>query len=286
MIYFLKPEWYIFAYVLWWINVALSLLAGWGITFVVFGINRFKEKEVNATILLPAVTMTVVASTGSLISESFMDHPSWQLSSDIVTFLLWANAVALSVFLIGSYFQKLLIHGLPPKSAIYTCFIPIGILGQGGWAIQLNYRDLGQLIVSLGGFKLVNMDIELSPESLQLINAMLNFTALSVALFLASFGVCLTVVSIMSVIYHGRPPLWTRNMWASTFPLGTMALSFNQMYITTGLKGFLVIGTIYSVMLVLMTTYCMIGTALFEIPHKQIWKALKGLESTTNSYDV
>ncbi|QPG76177.1 hypothetical protein FOA43_003563 [Brettanomyces nanus] len=275
MLYYLRPRWYIATYVLWWINVTLSLLAGWGITFIMIGYNKFSMKEANATILLPCVTMTVVSSTGSLISQSMMNRPGFQLSQDIITFLLWSNAVILATVLICFYFNKLLLHGLPAKEVIYTCFIPIGILGQGGWAIQLNYKNLGNLIVNGSGLKLLNLDVGFSEEYLQTISATLNILGICVALFLAAFGVCLTALSFLAVVYCGRPPVWIRTMWASTFPLGTMALSFNEMYLTTKLTGFQVISTIYSVMLILITTYCIIGTVLFDVPYKDICNIIR-----------
>lgn len=270
MIYFMKPDWYIFVYVLWWINLAFSILVGWGVTFLMFAYNKFKPEDINATILLPIVTMTVVASTGSLISVSFMDHPKWQISSNIITFLLFANAVILSIFLVSIYFERLFLYGLPPKAAVYTSFIPIGILGQGGWAIQLNYRDVGHLIAHHDGLKWMGLDSGFSQEILLTIESILNFFGLCIALVLASVGVCITVISFMSVLYYGKPPIFIRTMWASTLPLGTMALSFNEMYKTTSIQGFQIIGTIYSVMLFLITTYCMINTVIFEIPFGKI----------------
>lgn len=273
MIYFMKPNWYIFAYVLWWINVVLSIFAGWGISFLLFSVNKFKERDINATILLPVVTLTVVSSTGSLISQSLMNHPSFQLSSDIITFLLFGNAITLALFFIGVYFHRLFFFDLPPKPAVYTCFIPIGILGQGGWAIQLNYNNLGELVVNHTGLQLIKSS--LSNEGLQAIEVVLKLSGIAIALFLNSLGICLTILSIMAVIHYGKPPIWTRSMWASTFPLGTIALSFNEMYSTTHITGFCVVGVIYSVALILITSYCIVCTIFFEIPYKQIYKVLK-----------
>lgn len=270
MIYFMRPDWYVFVYVLWWINVAFSILVGWGVTFLMFACNKIRPEDINATILLPIVTLTVVASTGSLISVSFMDNPKWQISSNIITFLLFANAVVLSIFIVSVYFERLFIHGLPPKPAIYTCFIPIGILGQGGWAIQLNYKDVGHFIAHHSGLKWMGLGTDYSQEILLSIESVLNFFGVCIALVLASVGVCFTVISFMSVIYCGKPPTFIRTMWASTFPLGTMALSFNEMFKTTNIQGFHIVGTIYSVMLFLITTYCLINTVIFEIPFGKI----------------
>lgn len=271
MVYMMKPEWYMFTYVLWWCNVMLSLMAGWGITFIMIGMNRIEEESINATILLPTVTMTVVSSTGSLIGQSLAASPSWQFSTIIITFLLWANAMVLAFFLFALYLNRLIKHGLPSHSLIYTCFIPIGVLGQGGWAIQLNYQNLGNLIVNHHGLSF--FDEELATEYLRILQVFLRISAIAIALVLASFGICLTVISIVAVVYCGKPPVWTRSMWASTFPLGTMALSFNEMASTTHNMGFKIVGTIYSVMVILITTYSISGTLIFEIPFKRICQA-------------
>lgn len=272
MIYFMRPDWYVFVYVLWWINVVFSILVGWGVMFLMLACNKFKPEDINATILLPIVTMTVVASSGSLFSVSFMDRPKWEISSNIITFLLFSNAVVLSIFLFSVYFGRLFIHGLPPKPAIYTCFIPIGILGQGGWAIQLNYKDVGHFIAHHDGLKWMGLGTDYSQEILLSIESLLNFFGICIALVLGSVGVCITVISFMSVIYRGKPPLFIKTMWASTFPLGTMALSFNEMFKTTNIQGFQIMGTIYSIMLFIITTYCLINTIIFEIPFTEINK--------------
>ncbi|ODV84966.1 hypothetical protein CANARDRAFT_23525 [[Candida] arabinofermentans NRRL YB-2248] len=280
MIHYLKPNWRIFTYCLWWINVVLSFLSAWGIAFIMFAINEYKNTDLNATILLPIVTLTVTASTGCIVGSSFMDYPMWQLSTDIVTYMLWGNAIMMSLPLISVYFYKLLVFGIPQKKNIYSSFIPIGIMGQGAYAILLNFSNLGTLIVEHDGLSILGLNHDFSKETLLLVQSMLHLSSISISLFLMSMGFALTVIAILSILKYGIYHKWVKTMWAATFPMGTMSVGFTQIYHITGLLGFKIMGTIYGVMLILITTFCLVNTFLYEFPHRKVFDIIRGNDKT------
>ncbi|KAG7706198.1 hypothetical protein KL932_001812 [Ogataea haglerorum] len=263
MVHYLRPEWTLFTYALWWIQVALSLSCAWGVTFLMMAFNNLDASDLNATILLPVVTLTVASSTGSIVSAE-LGSASWKLSSEIVTFMLLSNALLLAFPLVSVYFYKLLTSGLPSKAGIYSCFIPIGVLGQGAFATLLNFQQLADLLQNEPA--LVKPTALLSQDLLQVVAALLQLGSVYVAMCLISMGICITVMAIFGVLKYGLIHSWSKTFWASTFPLGTMAVSQLQVYKLTGWLGFKITSTIYSFALIAVTTYCLLNTCIFELP--------------------
>ncbi|KAG7728981.1 hypothetical protein KL929_002714 [Ogataea haglerorum] len=263
MVHYLRPEWTLFTYALWWIQVALSLSCAWGVTFLMMAFNNLDASDLNATILLPVVTLTVASSTGSIVSAE-LGSASWKLSSEIVTFMLLSNALLLAFPLVSVYFYKLLTSGLPSKAGIYSCFIPIGVLGQGAFATLLNFQQLADLLQNEPA--LVKPTALLSQDFLQVVAALLQLGSVYVAMCLISMGICITVMAIFGVLKYGLIHSWSKTFWASTFPLGTMAVSQLEVYKLTGWLGFKITSTIYSFALIAVTTYCLLNTCIFELP--------------------
>lgn len=69
--------------------------------------------------------------------------------------------------------------------------------------------------------------------------------------------------------------LWTPTMWAATFPFATMALANNELFIITNIIGFKIVATIYAWAVIIITTWCMICTAIYIVPYKKLYKSLK-----------
>lgn len=84
--------------------------------------------------LLPVVPTIVASATGGLIAEVLPNtqHALWTL---IISYILWGMGISLALFTLVIYFQRLTLHRLPPREVIVSVFLPLGPLGQGGFAI-------------------------------------------------------------------------------------------------------------------------------------------------------
>lgn len=249
-------NWFIFEYVLFWINFVTSVGCAWGVTFVIFrtsAIHDFHEHGMNATLLLPLVTLTVTSSTGSLMFDKIPVY--LQLFHMIVCFMTWANTVALSFAFLPIYFAKLYITKLPPKPMIFTTFIPIGVMGQGAFGIVL---------LSDCCSKYLQSHPHLSPEILLPVQVI----CIMIALFLLSFGYFMTFLAVTSTLSTGIHSKFTKNWWAMTFPLGTMAVGNSKLGTLYNLQFFRVLGCIYGVATVLITCVCLLGSIIEEFPHR------------------
>lgn len=311
MLYFMKPTWWIALYTLWTINYISAFLTACGAGFFLLTTATHMKpdqlieafSQLTPAYFLPFVTCTVSAASGALISNS-IPHPHLVLANVIIGVMLWSMALAISIFLFAVFLTRLLVVGIPKGPAAFTVFIPLGVLGQGSFGIMLLCSHLGKLIVnqnfSIIGFP--NLDIE--TKYLQIFSNGCNLFGVFSSLVLAGFGVLFTFWAIFSVCYwyigwpniplsttnyhaeniseddiyitvNGRKfCLWTPTMWACTFPMGTLALAFNELWNLTSINGFKIMATIYAFTVILTTTYCMIFTLLFVVPWKAIHKAI------------
>jgi hypothetical protein len=85
--------------------------------------------------LLPVVSTIVAAASGGIIAGVLPNyqHALWTL---ITSYILWGTGVPLAMVILVMYFHRLTVHHLPPREVIVSVFLPLGPLGQGGFAIM------------------------------------------------------------------------------------------------------------------------------------------------------
>lgn len=309
MLFFLKPNWKTAIFTLWWINFFQAICCIFFITFFLlsyptniyqkkhleegfFEHNKLREKneflsKVTPAYLLPLVTTTVTSASGALIS-SIIDGEKYLLSMIIVTFMLFGVAITSSIVFIPIIFTKILTFGLPKFNNSFTMFVPIGIMGQGGFSILLNSINLIRYL------KLTN--IVNNETQLIIIDKIIKIQGLGISILFLSFGILLTIWGILTIGYwyigwpnsyhnnkkkHNKVRYWTPTMWAATFPFGTISLSSLEIYKITNIRGFQILSTIYGFTVIIITTWCMIGTLVYVIPWKGIYRVISGDEDET-----
>lgn len=306
MLHFMKPQWWIANNVLWWINFTQTILSAFCAGFFLMTMSTHSTilgKESNNNTLaqmtpayfLPFVTMTVNAASGALICES-IPHSGYVVAMLIICLMLWACSIIISLLLFSVFFSRLIMFGIPRGASSFTFFIPIGVLGQGSWGIISMMRQLARVIKS-NNFAVIGFDnLQISNELFNLFAHVFVLSGVIIAIILTAFGVLFTIWSIFGVVYWyvGWPNvpnehthfhvssasakeiywnnycIWTPTMWAATFPIGTLALSFNGLYETTNSTGFQVMATIYAWGVILWTTWCMIGSLLWVAPWRRL----------------
>lgn len=304
MLFFLKPNWKIAIFTLWWINFFQAICCIFFITFFLlsyptniyqkdfeknFEHNKLREKneflsKVTPAYLLPLVTTTVTSASGALIS-SIINGEKYLLSMIIVTFMLFGIAITSSIIFIPIIFTKILTFGLPKFNNSFTMFVPIGIMGQGGFSILLNSINLIRFL------KLKNI---VNNEQLIIIDKIITIQGLSISILFLSFGILLTIWGFLTIGYwyigwpnsyhkgkHNKVKYWTPTMWAATFPFGTISLSSLEIYKVTNIRGFQILSTIYGFTVIIITTWCMIGTLVYVIPWKSIYRVISEDEDET-----
>lgn len=83
--------------------------------------------------LLPIVSCVVAASSGGIVAE-ILPNKQYALWTVLVSYILWGIGVPLALMVMVIYLLRLTLHKLPPKAVIVSVFLPLGPLGQGGYA--------------------------------------------------------------------------------------------------------------------------------------------------------
>ncbi|KAG7194654.1 Plasma membrane sulfite pump involved in sulfite metabolism [Scheffersomyces spartinae] len=299
-LYFLTlKRWIIGIYVLWWIAVLMSLYCA--IVVFYFALiakkhgnqNELDPRNLHSVLLLPIVTLTVVASSGGLFLQ---DLPTLNLKITTMFFIyiLWSNAIALATIILAVYFWKLLVYKVPPTNMVFTSFLPIGVLGQGAFAILLFGKNAATLVadhtdtlITSDHIRFLNevgiKGLQISGNDLGAILASIFvFITSFIALLLISFGYFCTVIAIISCLSKIRPFTknynrkfayhphdthklrgligFNRSFWAMTFPLGTMSLSNTELSVLFGdCNAFKVVGAMYGTSLIVIVLVCIGG---------------------------
>ncbi|KAI1614515.1 voltage-dependent anion channel-domain-containing protein [Exophiala viscosa] len=130
-------EWVVYtAWGLWMADAVMSLICALWLPFLL--IKRTIETPLSgytALQLFPIIA-TVVASASAGVVANVIPRPEQALATVIVGYVLWGLGVPSALFIMVVYFQRLAIHKLPPREVIVSCFMPIGPLGMGGFAIS------------------------------------------------------------------------------------------------------------------------------------------------------
>ena len=111
------------------------------------------------------------------------------------------------------YFQRLTVHKLPPREVIVSAFLPLGPLGQGGFAIM----QLGK--VSLKTFPTTQTLEATSGHA----GEILHIVGWLVALIMWGFAVVWLLFALASLSSSRFP--FKIGWWGFTFPLGVFTVS-------------------------------------------------------------
>lgn len=308
-------SWIIGTYCLWWIAVILSLYCSLIVFFFAL-ISKHKNTtkkldpaNLHATLLLPIVTLTVAASLGNIFA---LDLPTNNLifSTMIITYILWSVAISMAFVIIAVYFWKLFVHKIPATGAVFTLFLPVGVLGQGAYCIGLfgsnMYKFINENADSLSLLNVTYIGSEAAMEETKkqlplIIGSVILYSSTMMSLFLTSFGYFCTFIAVISCLskispftktpnqqfaYKNNHPIksklngmirFFKAFWAMTFPLGTMSLSNNELHkIFNNMKAFRVVGAMYGALLLIITTGCILGCIYATI--KELNYIVKGDE--------
>ena len=181
--------------------------------------------------LLPIVVPIVAAASGGIVA-GILPNPTHALWTVIVSYILWGTGVPLAMAVLVIYFHRLTVHKLPAREVIVSVFLPLGPLGQGGFAIM----QLGK------------MALQTFPKTHTLVigagNAgeILYVMGWLMALIMWGFGVVWLFFALASISRSKFP--FNMGWWGFTFPLGVFTISTTTLGKETPSIFFDVLGTV------------------------------------------
>ncbi|GAA5936323.1 hypothetical protein JCM10213_004740 [Rhodosporidiobolus nylandii] len=217
------------ALVLYWISTALSILTAFGVPYFMFTQQAHAAERMTAAWLLPIVPLITQAAVGSTLCKLLLSTSparlSYCLTLLIASYLQAGIGLLLACAIIVMYLQRLVLHHLPPREVIVSSWLPVGPIGQGGFALI----ELGRVAVRL--FPLITTDSH-TPE-LQFLGPAMLGAAVVLGLLFWGLGIWFAFLAIACIVRQhaavqkteeGRLALFNMGYWAFTFPLGSLTL--------------------------------------------------------------
>lgn len=182
--------------------------------------------------LLPVVSPIVAAATGSAVASAL--EPGGALVTILVSYAILGTGLVTALAIIVIYLLRIATKKLPPTEHMVSTFLPLGPLGQGGFAFQQLGRQAVRVFPATGTLPEVAGAGEI-----------IYTLGLMAAILLWGFGLVWLLFAVLSVTRR-RPPV-SLGWWAFTFPLGVFATSTLAMGRALPSAAFQALGTIFSV---------------------------------------
>lgn len=242
-------------YVMWWYAVAGALFTAWLVMYAMFTVQRREISMFNAIVLLPVVSVVVVAATGGLICQ---DLPvSLRESTLVVSALLLGNGEAVAFIVTTIYIYRLFMVGHDSRSVSISNFLPLGPLGQGTYAILNLAEDYAQLLLAKG-----------QPESVA--NTVVHI-AVGGGMLIMGYATFWIFVATATCVIR-RPAAFSMGWWGLTFPLGTFATGWIKMADVTGVYAFKVLGALFGAIVLFNVLLCSALTVRFALLERLVFE--------------
>lgn len=229
--------------------------------------HKNRPETMTAAWLLPIVATIVAAASGGVVADA-LPNPQHALWTVITSYVLWGTGVPLALAVLVIYFHRLAIHSLPPQEVIVSVFLPLGPLGQGGYAVM----KLG-----LVARKVLPITGTLHP----LAGDIFYVLGFAVAIIFWGFGIVWLFFALASISRSKFP--FNMGWWGFTFPLGVYTTSTLTMGTELPSGFFRVVGTVFGICVILLWLIVAAGTlrfslkgALFEAPCLREMEKAKG----------
>lgn len=226
----------VLAWTLWWVDVVISVATCFYLPFVIMHKHDSALSKMTAVWLLPIVSTIVASASGGIVAE-VLPNAQHQLWTIIISYILWGTGFPLAMVVLVMYFHRLTVHKLPPREVIVSVFLPLGPLGQGSFAIM----QLGKVAKTVFP---ITETLDLSAGG-----AFYNL-GVALALIIWGYGLVWLFFAVASISRNKFP--FNMGWWGFTFPLGVYSVSTTTLAKDLPSAFFRVVGTIFSVTVVLL----------------------------------
>lgn len=214
---------------LWWFDVALAVLCGVAIPYLMFTRQEHSIDQMTAVWLLPVVAAEVAAASGGLLAPHLAD-PHQQFQVLIVSYVLWAVSLPVAFSILTILLLRMALHKLPHASMAASSWLALGPIGTGALGMLLLGSDAPAVFAAngLGGLGEIARGIGLIA---------------GIVLWGCGLWWLLTAVLItLRYMRHGMP--FNLGWWGFTFPLAVYALATLKLAAWLELGFFQIIGSV------------------------------------------
>ncbi|GLK76507.1 C4-dicarboxylate ABC transporter [Methylopila jiangsuensis] len=198
------------AHALWWIDVALSIVCGIAIPYMMFTRQEHSIEQMTAVWLLPVVACEVAAVSGGLLIPH-LTEASLRLDVLFVSYVLWSLSVPLAMSMLVVLLLRMVLHNLPHVSMATTSWLALGPIGTGA---------LGMLVLGHAAPEI------LAASGLGQFGQIAEGVGLVAGLLLWGYGLWWLAMALLITFRYLREGLpFNLGWWGYTFPLGVYAVA-------------------------------------------------------------
>lgn len=206
--------------------------------------HKNRHETMTAAWLLPVVSCIVAAASGGVVASVLPDDRH-ALITIVTSYVLWSMGLPLALVVMTIYFHRLAIHNLPPQEVIVSVFLPLGPMGQGGYAAM----QLG-----IQASKVFPKTQTLHPMAGEVLYVLGWMTAV----VLWGFGLVWLFFAVASISRSKVP--FNMGWWGFTFPIGVFTMSTITMGQEMPSAFFRILGTALAVGVMLLWCVVAAGT--------------------------
>lgn len=158
--------------------------------------------------LLPIVTLIVASSSGAVVAQAMIPLDTSRVCLTLaVCMALVSVGLILAIMVFAIYLHRLIVHGLPQGISIFSAYLPLGPLGQAGYAFLL----MGEISKSLFPIKGSDANIfadSMTPHILYVIAWVMSFALWSLATAWLLLGVMALGDTLVKVNLPFKVTFW------------------------------------------------------------------------------
>ncbi|KAM0756009.1 hypothetical protein T439DRAFT_320700 [Meredithblackwellia eburnea MCA 4105] len=250
------------ALVMWWIALVMSILTAFVVPFVMFTRHKNTPEALTAAWLLPVVPPITIGAVGSSLCGLLTERGRYNYSLTILlaSYVMTGVGVLIACGIMTNYFQRLVLHHLPPREVIVSTFLPLGPCGQGGFALI----ELGRNATKLFPLLAASQPDRIGYQELASIGTAMYGSGVVTGLLMWGLGIWWMFLAVVSVASHyvGKTVAFNMGWWAFTFPLGSLNLLTYSLGQTFDSLFFKVVGVMMTFSVTALWTIVFVPTAL------------------------
>lgn len=230
------------AHALWWLDVAMSMLCGICIPYMMFTRQQHSIDQMTAVWLLPVVAAEVAAVSGGLLVPHIADVHS-QFIVIVTSYVMWAFSVPLALSILVILLLRMALHKLPHESMAASSWLALGPIGTA---------SLGMLVI---GGEVPGVFTANGMADIGHIAAGVGFVA---GLLFWGCGLWWMLLALLITVRYCREGIpFNLGWWGFTFPLGVFTvttLKLSTLLAIPFFKGFGVVLVVALLMVWLLVT--------------------------------
>jgi tellurite resistance protein TehA-like permease len=120
---------------MWMADAIVSVVIAFYLPFILIKQKEARDLSSFTALDLFSVVAAVVASGVGATVAGILPNPQHALGTLIASYVLWGIGIPAAMMIMVIYFQRLVIHKLPPREVIVSVFLPLGPPSFGGYAV-------------------------------------------------------------------------------------------------------------------------------------------------------